>query len=164
MKTHTMSYSYCFFFKQKTAYEIPKRDWSSDVCSSDLRFPRCCWRRTTPFRAARQARFVPGQDAARADRDCCPGRRRREPESRLEGKVPGDATQLAGDPLKLGDRALQLGLSLARLQRFPGQGFGLASGAHRRFGQLANLRREPPPRCALRGFGIRDRPSMRSEE
>jgi len=27
-----------FFFKQKTAYEIPKRDWSSDVCSSDLDF------------------------------------------------------------------------------------------------------------------------------
>src|ERR1043166_9903610 len=25
-----------FFFKQKTAYEIPKRDWSSDVVSSDL--------------------------------------------------------------------------------------------------------------------------------
>src|ERR1043166_9479014 len=25
-----------FFFKQKTANEIPKRDWSSDVCSSDL--------------------------------------------------------------------------------------------------------------------------------
>ena len=25
---------YFFFFKQKTAYEIPKRDWSSDVCSS----------------------------------------------------------------------------------------------------------------------------------
>src|ERR1043166_8405930 len=23
-------------FKQKTAYESPKRDWSSDVCSSDL--------------------------------------------------------------------------------------------------------------------------------
>src|SRR5213075_3341612 len=26
-----------FFFKQKTAYEITRRDWSSDVCSSDLR-------------------------------------------------------------------------------------------------------------------------------
>src|ERR1043166_9928271 len=26
-----------FCFKQKTPYEIPKRDWSSDVCSSDLR-------------------------------------------------------------------------------------------------------------------------------
>ena len=25
-----------FFFKQKTAYEILSRDWSSDVCSSDL--------------------------------------------------------------------------------------------------------------------------------
>src|ERR1043165_5709835 len=25
-----------FFFKQKTAYEIRPRDWSSDVCSSDL--------------------------------------------------------------------------------------------------------------------------------
>jgi len=25
-----------FFFKQKTAYEISARDWSSDVCSSDL--------------------------------------------------------------------------------------------------------------------------------
>src|SRR3546814_7549639 len=27
---------YCFFFKQKTAYERRIRDWSSDVCSSDL--------------------------------------------------------------------------------------------------------------------------------
>src|SRR5213083_2500703 len=26
-----------FFFKQKTAYEITASDWSSDVCSSDLR-------------------------------------------------------------------------------------------------------------------------------
>ena len=25
-----------FFFKQKTAYEIYRCDWSSDVCSSDL--------------------------------------------------------------------------------------------------------------------------------
>src|SRR6056297_2183229 len=28
-----------FFFKQKTAYEILRSDWSSDVCSSDL-WPR----------------------------------------------------------------------------------------------------------------------------
>src|SRR3546814_5633570 len=27
-----------FFFKQKTAYELRISDWSSDVCSSDLRF------------------------------------------------------------------------------------------------------------------------------
>src|SRR3546814_6811120 len=34
----------CFFFKQKTAYEMRISDWSSDVCSSDLEreilFPR----------------------------------------------------------------------------------------------------------------------------
>src|SRR3546814_3861622 len=29
----------CFFFKQKTAYEMRISDWSSDVCSSDL---NCC--------------------------------------------------------------------------------------------------------------------------
>ena len=28
---------FVFFFKQKTAYEIGTGDWSSDVCSSDLR-------------------------------------------------------------------------------------------------------------------------------
>src|SRR3546814_17761593 len=27
---------YCFFCKQKTAYEMRISDWSSDVCSSDL--------------------------------------------------------------------------------------------------------------------------------
>src|SRR3546814_2243834 len=31
---------YFFFFKQKTAYEMRISDWSSDVCSSDLRAPR----------------------------------------------------------------------------------------------------------------------------
>src|SRR3546814_6288693 len=29
----------CFFFKQKTAYEMRISDWSSDVCSSDLIMP-----------------------------------------------------------------------------------------------------------------------------
>src|SRR3546814_4123893 len=43
---------YIFFFKQKTAYEMRISDWSSDVCSSDLRHfhrqaarPRPRWRR-----------------------------------------------------------------------------------------------------------------------
>src|SRR3546814_3625381 len=31
-----MSMFHCFFFKQKTAYEMRISDWSSDVCSSDL--------------------------------------------------------------------------------------------------------------------------------
>src|SRR3546814_1911850 len=29
-------YLLCFFFKQKTAYDVRISDWSSDVCSSDL--------------------------------------------------------------------------------------------------------------------------------
>src|SRR3546814_2098646 len=33
-----MSVCIFFFFKQKTAYEMRISDWSSDVCSSDLRF------------------------------------------------------------------------------------------------------------------------------
>src|SRR3546814_8752815 len=31
-----------FFFKQKTAYEMRISDWSSDVCSSDLRGAASC--------------------------------------------------------------------------------------------------------------------------
>src|SRR3546814_15093662 len=30
-------FNFFFFFKQKTAYELRISDWSSDVCSSDLR-------------------------------------------------------------------------------------------------------------------------------
>src|SRR3546814_8454696 len=42
-------FRYFFFFKQKTAYEMRISDWSSDVCSSDLRIarvpePRSCGR------------------------------------------------------------------------------------------------------------------------
>ena len=31
-------FCFVFFFKQKTAYEIVDCDWSSDVCSSDLKW------------------------------------------------------------------------------------------------------------------------------
>src|SRR3546814_2605013 len=33
------AFSFFFFFKQKTAYEMRISDWSSDVCSSDLAAP-----------------------------------------------------------------------------------------------------------------------------
>src|SRR3546814_10627863 len=50
---------FIFFFKQKTAYEMRISDWSSDVCSSDLRAydqnmargSPCC-----PHKAARRER------------------------------------------------------------------------------------------------------------
>src|SRR3546814_4655318 len=32
-----LMYVFFFFFKQKTAYEMRISDWSSDVCSSDLK-------------------------------------------------------------------------------------------------------------------------------
>src|SRR3546814_2971650 len=35
---NAMSSRLFFFFKQKTAYEMRISDWSSDVCSSDLRY------------------------------------------------------------------------------------------------------------------------------
>src|SRR3546814_6378790 len=44
-----MFYIFIFFFKQKTAYEMRISDWSSDVCSSDLRS-----RATTTATARRQ--------------------------------------------------------------------------------------------------------------
>src|SRR3546814_7275578 len=47
-----------FFFKQKTAYEMRISDWSSDVCSSDLR---------RPHRHGDQAHGHSSNDALRAD-------------------------------------------------------------------------------------------------
>src|SRR3546814_1821081 len=47
-----------FFFKQKTAYEMRISDWSSDVCSSDLR-------RRDPGDAARHRRTLPVDVPAR---------------------------------------------------------------------------------------------------
>src|SRR3546814_9891167 len=37
MCVYDFTFVYFFFFKQKTAYEMRISDWSSDVCSSDLR-------------------------------------------------------------------------------------------------------------------------------
>src|SRR3546814_3036192 len=39
----------CFFFKQKTAYEMRISDWSSDVCSSDLPIARQIGHRAGPL-------------------------------------------------------------------------------------------------------------------
>src|SRR3546814_10624334 len=37
-------YSFFFYFKQKTAYDMRISDWSSDVCSSDLPFGNLVYR------------------------------------------------------------------------------------------------------------------------
>src|SRR3546814_3857140 len=46
-----------FFFKQKTAYELRISDWSSDVCSSDLR--KATFRRWFTLRSDTLARPPP---------------------------------------------------------------------------------------------------------
>src|SRR3546814_6297044 len=48
-------YVLCFFFKQKTAYEMRISDWSSDVCSSDLMKPGSVVLFRAWFRYLRQA-------------------------------------------------------------------------------------------------------------
>src|SRR3546814_666075 len=52
----------CFFFKQKTAYELRISDWSSDVCSAEL---RCV---EVGMIGADDPRFFEGADAAQAGR------------------------------------------------------------------------------------------------
>src|SRR6059058_1732809 len=51
-----------FFFKQKTAYEMSLRDWSSDVCSSDLEYINVRHEQAAAFMADGLARVtdVPG--------------------------------------------------------------------------------------------------------
>src|SRR3546814_6670246 len=58
-----------FFFKQKTAYELRISDWSSDVCSSDLR-PQQKLRRSDAFAPQRGAhyRLVPALRAGSRSR------------------------------------------------------------------------------------------------
>src|SRR3546814_2678955 len=67
-----------FFFKQKTAYEMRISDWSSDVCSSDLRYGKVYRHERGPalraWRANRQP-APPGTDMVRKQvcsqgRDC----------------------------------------------------------------------------------------------
>src|SRR3546814_12384663 len=67
-----------FFFKQKTAYEMRISDWSSDVCSSDLR--------TTRVTASRSSPCFAGGWAATDGRSTCWTSRRRRSEARRVGK------------------------------------------------------------------------------
>src|SRR3546814_12394069 len=66
-----------FLFKQKTAYEVRISDWSSDVCSSDLRRTRC--RRAAPATVSGQAAYagpIPEDPLQRFSRcPACPSRR-----------------------------------------------------------------------------------------
>src|SRR3546814_15279203 len=64
-----------FFFKQKTAYEMRISDWSSDVCSSDLRQPlRQCARAGGDEEAREGVEAVMSRPDSRDDRQAPAGR------------------------------------------------------------------------------------------
>src|SRR5213075_3305254 len=56
-----------FFFKQKTAYELTRRDWSSDVCSSDLAAGLSPAVRPAPATAPRQSRSGTASSSHRSE-------------------------------------------------------------------------------------------------
>src|SRR3546814_9516200 len=60
-----------FFFKQKTAYEMRISDWSSDVCSSDLRVPAGLpgFRRRASDRSAAESRQRATRPSSASDCD-----------------------------------------------------------------------------------------------
>src|SRR5216117_4202223 len=62
-----------FFFKQKTAYEIRKGDWSSDVCSSDLAWRRSLmrvWRRRCASPCGSRSRWRTRSEERRVGKEC----------------------------------------------------------------------------------------------
>src|SRR3546814_13940136 len=62
-----------FFFKQKTAYELRISDWSSDVCSSDLRglLSMRTFLRATKDLPHPEERGRPGRPRVSKDTQCC---------------------------------------------------------------------------------------------
>src|SRR3546814_2815787 len=57
-----------FFFKQKTAYEMRISDWSSDVCSSDLKVTGFlgAGNKPQPISEREAARYFGGMEAAKS--------------------------------------------------------------------------------------------------
>src|SRR3546814_19516659 len=93
-----------FFFKQKTAYEMRISDWSSDVCSSDLRpppSPACAGPRLQGRRGPAHAGDGGGLVARRHHRQChraglLPDRPDRDRKSAVEGKRGSVRVDLGG--------------------------------------------------------------------
>src|SRR3546814_17703593 len=73
-----------FFFKQKTAYEMRISDWSSDVCSSDLRPLR---NRITQHSCSHLTLVISGPLAKRSPRPPQPPTSQNRPPRRL-GRLP----------------------------------------------------------------------------
>src|SRR3546814_2582357 len=82
-----------FCFKQKTAYEMRIRDWSSDVCSSDLAQRQAAQRQPRLRRGCRRRAHV--------EYPRRPGRAQRTP------PVAEEVVEEAGDPVALEPRSAE---------------------------------------------------------
>src|SRR3546814_7620932 len=88
-----MNLTYCygyiiiflFFFKQKTAYEMRISDWSSDVCSSDLKIAK---RAMACHFARRSGRFFQRQLDVQMGRRC-----------NVDERIQGELGQLAAQQI-----------------------------------------------------------------
>src|SRR3546814_17233976 len=89
-----------FFFKHKTAYDLRISDWSSDVCSSDLRSPGRAGCRPAPAPAGRGSGRRRSARRARRDRPgnanggCCEACRARK--SVVQGKSGSVRVEVGG--------------------------------------------------------------------
>src|SRR3546814_7242740 len=97
-----------FFFKQKTAYEMRISDWSSDVCSSDLRLtgakPRSS--ETAKRRPSRAAGLRPAKSAPRVKPDS--GSRASPPASASRNSARSATLRAIGPSVHIGDHAISL--------------------------------------------------------
>src|SRR3546814_66578 len=109
-----------FFFKQKTAYEMRISDWSSDVCSSDLRHerhPRGVRRQQAGRRDRREQQLSDPREREDRLQRGRQGRRRGKPGRRPEagtgkaGPGPGAVAQPASEarPLSLSKESYRSG-------------------------------------------------------
>src|SRR3546814_10668618 len=120
---------FCFFFKQKPAYEMRISDWSSDVCSSDLTHGKtlypCSGYRAWRTRQGCAHRLVP----------CRPGRPRAHRPGDNQSRRP--LRRLSAGCGRSAKRGVRTGISRRRLFRRP-----------RRAARRAALRR--PDHAAVR--------------
>src|SRR3546814_5780096 len=77
---------FLFFFKQKTAYEMRISDWSSDVCSSDLKPLFLHAQRRVAAAVGALCPRRAGRRRARADRPQSMGKGRRDRARRIDRK------------------------------------------------------------------------------
>src|SRR3546814_17797431 len=107
-----------FFFKQKTAYEMRISDWSSDVCSSDLR-PRDVPVGKAPGNERADAEMQRGIAHQTLDRTGCRARRGAQTERGIE------SCGLDADP---GGRGGEPALGLPAIRPPPDQSWAIAGG------------------------------------